>query len=412
MLIVAVGKTPPGTLLVTLDVTSLYTNIPNDEGIRAAEFALEDHRPFGKEPFNNSIIDLLRLVLTCNNFTFNGQDYLQVGGTAMGTKTSPNYAVNFMNFFENRFVYSYFIQPLYWKRYIDDIFMMWQYGRTALDAFILHLNTMHSPIKFTAEISAIKADFLDTTVYLNKDGSLWTDLFCKPTDTHSYLRYESSHPPHCKRSLPYSQFLRLRRICSREEDFTTHAQNMTLHFIGRGYPEKILNESLEKVKLLSRQTLLTPKTTPTTTPQTTGEEVTVYAITTYHPTQQDFRKIIDSNWNLLGSPGTQGLFEARIIFGHLRPKNLREHLVRAALKAPPTEADKLLLSQRAKERECASHGRCKYCPRLDTSGTIKGSSDGRKFRPRMSVTCRSNNLIYAIECTRGSDQTPVDGPDG
>ena len=120
----AVGKTPPGTLLVTLDVTSLYTNIPNDEGIRAAEFALEDHRPFGKEPFNNSIIDLLRLVLTCNNFTFNGQHYLQVGGTAMGTKTAPNYAVNFMNFFENRFVYTYFIQPLYWKRYIDDIFMM------------------------------------------------------------------------------------------------------------------------------------------------------------------------------------------------------------------------------------------------------------------------------------------------
>ena len=101
----AVGKTPPGTLLFTLDVTSLYTNIPNDEGIRAAEFALEDPRPFGKEPFNNSIIDLLRLVLTCNNFTFNGQDYLQVGGMAMGTKTAPSYAVNFMNFFENRFVY-------------------------------------------------------------------------------------------------------------------------------------------------------------------------------------------------------------------------------------------------------------------------------------------------------------------
>ena len=96
----AIGKTPPGTLLATLDVTSLYTNIPNDEGIRAAELAMEEHRPFGKEPFNNSIIDLLRLVLTCNNFTFNGQDYLQVGGTAMGTKTAPNYAVNFMNFMD------------------------------------------------------------------------------------------------------------------------------------------------------------------------------------------------------------------------------------------------------------------------------------------------------------------------
>ena len=112
-------------LLVTLDVTSLYTNIPNDEGIRVAELAtLEDHRPLGTEPENNSIIDLLRLVLTCNNFTFNGENYLQIGGTAMGTKTAPIYAVNFMNYFERRFLYSYVFQPLVWKRYIDNIFML------------------------------------------------------------------------------------------------------------------------------------------------------------------------------------------------------------------------------------------------------------------------------------------------
>ena len=126
---------------------------------------------------------------------------------------------------------------------------------------------------------------------------------------------------------------------------------MKSHFIGRGYPEKNLDDSLDRVKLLSRKTLLTPKPPSNPTTESASEEVTVYAITTYHPTQQDFRKIIDSNWNLLGSPGTQKLFEARIIFGHRRPKNLREHLVRAALKPPPTDADRLLLSQRAKERD-------------------------------------------------------------
>ena len=114
----------PDCLLVTLDVTSLYTKIPNNEGIRAAEIALEETRPGGQCPTNNSLFDLLRLVLTCNNFTFHGENYLQVGGTAMGTKAAPNYAVNFMNYFEDRFVYTYFIQPLVWKRYIDDIFML------------------------------------------------------------------------------------------------------------------------------------------------------------------------------------------------------------------------------------------------------------------------------------------------
>ena len=84
---------------------------------------VKQFRPSGRCHTNNSIIDLLCLVLTCNNFNFHGENYLQVGGTAMGTKAAPNYAVNFMNYFEDRFVYPYFLQSLVWKRYIDDIFM-------------------------------------------------------------------------------------------------------------------------------------------------------------------------------------------------------------------------------------------------------------------------------------------------
>ena len=40
----------------------------------------------------------------------------------MGTRAAPNYAVIFMNDFEEQHVYSYPLQPLVWKRYIDDIF--------------------------------------------------------------------------------------------------------------------------------------------------------------------------------------------------------------------------------------------------------------------------------------------------
>ena len=41
-----------------------------------------------------------------NNFEFCGKHYLQVGGTAMGTKAAPNYAINFMNAFEEKHVYT------------------------------------------------------------------------------------------------------------------------------------------------------------------------------------------------------------------------------------------------------------------------------------------------------------------
>ena len=171
---------------------------------------------------------------------------------------------------------------------------------------------------------------------------------------------------------------------------------MTVHFLHQGYPESILKEAVAKVTSLSRCDLLTPKTPDTASANNDTEVTKVFAITTYYPTHNNFRQIITDNWDLLGSPGTQNLFEAQAVFGNRHPKNLREHLVRAAIKATVDPATPVVPNR---NKECGSPGRCNYCPRLDLTGLIKGKSDGRKFRSRTSINCRSNNLIYAIECT-------------
>ena len=75
------------------------------------------------------------------------------------------------------------------------------------------LNKKHPTIKFTAEWSKTQINFLDVTVYL-ENGNIKTDLYVKPTDTHQYLHSSSCHPYHCKKGIPYSQTLRLNRICS------------------------------------------------------------------------------------------------------------------------------------------------------------------------------------------------------
>ena len=48
---------------------------------------------------------------------------------------------------------------------------------------------------------------------------LSTDLHIKPTDCHQYLHYSSGHTEHAKRSIVYSQLLRVSLICSRENSF-------------------------------------------------------------------------------------------------------------------------------------------------------------------------------------------------
>ena len=48
------------------------------------------------------IVQLLTLVLKYNNFTFNGDHYHQINGTAIGTKMAPSYANIFMGKLEKQ----------------------------------------------------------------------------------------------------------------------------------------------------------------------------------------------------------------------------------------------------------------------------------------------------------------------
>ena len=62
------GPRQPEAFLVLMDVTSLYTNIPHQDGIKTYEEVWET-RPVKHPPFTNSLIKLLTLVLKCNNFS-------------------------------------------------------------------------------------------------------------------------------------------------------------------------------------------------------------------------------------------------------------------------------------------------------------------------------------------------------
>ena len=76
-------------LIFTMDTTSLYTVIPNDEGLALKHFF--DHRTV-KEPSSETLLRLAELVLIFNCFSFGGNYYKQTNGVAMGIKMGPSYA--------------------------------------------------------------------------------------------------------------------------------------------------------------------------------------------------------------------------------------------------------------------------------------------------------------------------------
>ena len=152
----------------------------------------------------------------------------------MGTKLAPSYVNIFMSDFEEKHVYTYDLQSKAWLRYIDDIFCIWQHGPTELGKFVTHLNEVHETIKFTVEKSWESINFLDTTV-IKSNNVLTTTLYVKPTDRNNYLPFDSAHPLHCKRGLPYGQFLRIRRICSSEAEFERHCIRKAALMRQKGY---------------------------------------------------------------------------------------------------------------------------------------------------------------------------------
>ena len=81
---------------MTLDVASLFTNIPNEEGREAVLQTLDIYRGNVQNPSNTCIVTLLDKVLKCNNSNFNGRHFLLVGGTAIGTKVAFSYANTFI----------------------------------------------------------------------------------------------------------------------------------------------------------------------------------------------------------------------------------------------------------------------------------------------------------------------------
>ena len=143
--------------MVTLDVSSLYTNICLEEGVKTCEELLNSRELL--VPPTADLCHLVQLILTVNCFLLNENHYLQVNGTAMGTHMAPSHANLFMGKLEREFLLTQDLKPQVWWRFIADIFAIWTHGEQSLLRFIESLNLHHMTIKFTAYWSAEKVTF-------------------------------------------------------------------------------------------------------------------------------------------------------------------------------------------------------------------------------------------------------------
>ena len=193
--------------------------------------------------------------------------------------------------------------------------------------FISYLNDIHPSIKLTHEHSHQTVNFLDTLLHIDENRRIYTNLYEKLTDTHLYLHYTSSHHEPCKSKGPYGQYLRLRHICSKDEDFRYNSKKLTEFYIKRGYPIKRLTKHFNRANKYKQDDLLDTK------PREATE--TPVMVTNYNPQNPDIKILIMRNWNIISNSQDCGhLFPKLPILGYRRLPNLRDLMTNAKIDFP------------------------------------------------------------------------------
>ena len=234
--------------LVSFDVEALFTNVPLDDVLAFLQRKLTENNitlPVSVDSF----MDLLRLCVCDNIFSFGDECYRQISGIAMGNCLSPVLANLYMEYFETELLPPILPKDVKcWFRYVDDIFCIWPSALDPIfDLFLNQLNSLSPSVSFTVEWESNgKLPFLDVLVH-NVNGLLSFSIYRKPTHSGVYLHYFSKHPQHMKLSVATGLFLRVLRISSdihQKGDITDAFEILKQN----GYPEFFLKKALLKAK--------------------------------------------------------------------------------------------------------------------------------------------------------------------
>ncbi|KAJ8893836.1 hypothetical protein PR048_006437 [Dryococelus australis] len=297
--------------MVTIDVTSLYTNIPHSSSLFAKEHYFKQKLPHSKTstaflvnnqqqqlPISRHTLPLGQRHI--NGYTYGPNLYQSVHGQARRkhpqVTNQPNHTA---------------------KR---------------LTHFLNNLNA-HSSLKFTWSYTKTKAIFLDVELSFHND-TIHTAIHAKPTNNLHYLNFDIYHPYHAKKSQLYS-LAKAKCICSTN----------TRAFLDKGYPRHLVHEQIQQA-ISNNGT------------QTKVNKSDISLVIPYHVDLSKFRNILYSEYKILASlPQTQDLLSKLLRLVFKRPSNLCSKMVCRKLQ-PTTKVNQIIIPKGSHPWNSSSCGTC------------------------------------------------------
>ena len=401
-------KLNKGALLATLDVEALFTNIVHEDGLQQLQEKL--HKRKNPKVPTDFLMKLMEIILKHNIFAFNDSLWRQEVGAAMGSKPVPSYADIFLASIDkeiksiaNRYNTGENEALLLLKRFLDDIFSIFNVTTKKLHELLEDINQINPSIKLTLTHTSVPGEaekdkcdckpksaipFLDTMCSI-KNGRIYTDLYRKPTDRNQYLLPDSCHPKTTTKAIPKSLALRIVRICADPDIKNKRLEEMKVHLLNRGYQEKLVDSALNKARAIPRKAALKRRLRPD------QENRPVFA-TTFDPRLPSITSLQAKHWRTmtLKNKYLADVFPNPPLTGYRRQQNIRNHIIRAAISKPPGRYPERI----HKGMHKCNQVDCTACPYINEGKHI--TINNTHWRIEKKVNCNTYNVVYAIICKK------------
>ena len=233
---------PDNHILISLDASSLFTNVPLDLVKNSIEKRYSTIIKHTNIPLN----ELHNAIDFFHNHTylqFNGQYYQQIYGSPMGSAVSSIFADLVLADLEEHCLSQLDFKPIFFVRYVDDILTCIPTDKT--EHILNTFNSYHSRLQFTHELETDNSiNFLDVKL-IRHNNKLSYNWYRKPSSSGRYLNFNSGHTKHQKIGMIYT--LVDKAILLSEECY--HTENLDIVkqlLINNNYPTKFIEYYMKK----------------------------------------------------------------------------------------------------------------------------------------------------------------------
>jgi Reverse transcriptase (RNA-dependent DNA polymerase) len=244
-------KTSEETLLYTFDITDLYTMIPQQESIIAICEMLGQNKinKINNEIPINTVRILFKHVLENAYFALQlpGEKvkyYKQVRGGPMGSECTQVLADVYMRKWEKEVKEKQDKEGEIYLRFRDDIFLTTRKNKEEIEKYLTELGKKDKNIGLTFETGE-HVDYLDVRVKV-EIPNFRTKVYRKLAAQPYILPFNSAHPPHIMKNIPYAALLRALRICSHSEDLAAEIEKIRITLLLNKYPPNFIDRHFKR----------------------------------------------------------------------------------------------------------------------------------------------------------------------